>query len=184
DVQEGFGHAVYCAREWVGGEPFMLLLGDHLYGTDCPDSCAKQLLNVYERVGRSVVGVKATPGSEVSSFGCVAGTWEDGGSVLGITEFAEKPDLEYAREHLRVDGMREDEFLTVFGQYVLEPAVFDYLDEHIRLNMRERGEFQLTSCLDRLRREAGFAGYMVKGRRFDIGTPLDYRQTLIDFVQS
>ncbi|MGE5358774.1 MAG: sugar phosphate nucleotidyltransferase, partial [Bacteroidales bacterium] len=162
DMQEGFGHAVHCAREWVGGEPFMLLLGDHLYGTDCSESCARQLLNIYERVGRSVVGVKATPGSDVSSFGCVGGTWEEPGSVLAITEFAEKPDLEYAREHLRVEGMNEDEFLTVFGQYILEPAVFDYLDEHIRLNMRERGEFQLTSCLDRLRREAGFAGYMVR----------------------
>jgi UTP-glucose-1-phosphate uridylyltransferase/galactokinase len=183
DVQEGFGHAVYCARDWVAGEPFMLLLGDHLYGTDARESCARQLLNVYARVGHNVVGVMVTPGEEVPSFGCVTGTWEKPGSVLGITEFYEKPDPEYARQHLHVEGMNDNEFLTVFGQYVLEPAVFDYLDEHIRLNIRERGEFQLTSCLERLRRESGFAGYVVKGRRFDIGTPLDYRQTLIDFAQ-
>ncbi len=182
DAQEGLGHAVHCARQWVGGEPFMLLLGDHLYAADGDESCARQLLNVYERVGRSVVGLKVTPGEDVPSFGCVTGSWEEPGSVLGITEFYEKPDPEYARQHLHVEGMNENEFFTVFGQYILEPTVFDYLDEHIRLNIRERGEFQLTSCLERLRREAGFLGYVVKGRRFDIGTPADYRQTLIDFV--
>jgi UTP-glucose-1-phosphate uridylyltransferase/galactokinase len=184
DVQEGFGHAVHCAHKWVGGEPFLLLLGDHLYGAEGEESCARQLLNVYERVGRSVVGVKVTPGDEVPSFGCVTGTWEEPGSVLAITEFHEKPDPEYARQHLRVEGMNENEFLTVFGQYVLDPKVFDYLDEHIRLNIRERGEFQLTSCLERLRREEGFTGYVVRGRRFDIGTPMDYRQTLIDFANA
>ncbi len=182
DAQEGLGHAVHCARHWVAGEPFMLLLGDHLYATRGDESCARQLLNVYERVGRSVVGLMVTPGDAVRSFGCVTGTWEESGSVLGITEFYEKPDAEYARKHLHVDGMSDDEFFTVFGQYVLEPAIFEYLDEHIRLNMREKGEFQLTSCLERLRRESGFLGYVVKGRRFDIGTPIDYRQTLIDFM--
>jgi UTP--glucose-1-phosphate uridylyltransferase len=108
--------------------------------------------------------------------------WEQPGSVLSLTEFYEKPDHEYARQHLHVDGMGDNEFLTVFGQYVLSPKVFDYLEEHIRLNIRERGEFQLTSCLDRLRQEDGFTGYVVKGRRFDIGTPAAYRQSLIDFV--
>ncbi len=182
DVQEGLGHAVHCARPWVGAEPFMLLLGDHLYASHADESCARQLLNVYERVGRSVVGLMVTPGEQVQSFGCVTGTWEESGTVLGITEFSEKPSADYARQHLRVEGLGENEFFTVFGQYVLEPTVFDYLDEHIRLNMREKGEFQLTSCLERMRRESGFLGYVVKGRRFDIGTPGDYRQTLIDFV--
>jgi len=181
DVQEGFGHAVHCARQWVGNEPFMLLLGDHLYASDTDESCAQQLLNVYSQVGHSVVGVKITPSKEVRFFGCVTGIWQIPQSLLTVTEFYEKPDLEYARQHLHVEGMAEDEFLTIFGQYVLDPKVFDYLDEHIRLNIRERGEFQLTSCLDRLRQEDGFTGYVVRGRRFDIGTPEAYRQTIIDF---
>jgi UTP-glucose-1-phosphate uridylyltransferase len=182
DVQEGFGHAVFCAHRWVGDEPFLLLLGDHLYGAETDESCARQLLNVYERVGKSVVGVKVTPGAEVRSFGCVTGVWEEAGATLSVTEFYEKPDIEYARQHLHVEGMAEDQFLTAFGQYVLDPKVFSYLEEHIRLNIRERGEFQLTSCLDRLRQEDGFLGYVVKGRRYDIGTPAAYRQALIDFV--
>jgi UTP--glucose-1-phosphate uridylyltransferase len=80
--------------------------------------------------------------------------------------------------------MQEDKFLSVFGQYVLKPDVFRYLEENIRHNLRERGEFQLTSCLDRLRQEDGFTGYVVQGRRFDIGLPDAYRQTMIDFRQA
>ncbi len=182
--QDGFGHAVYCAHEWVAGEPFLLMLGDHLYASETDTSCARQLLDVYERVGHSVVGLKVTPADQIRNFGCVGGVWEDPQSVLAISEFAEKPEAEYAAEHLRIDGLDADQYLTVFGQYVLEPGVFDYLGEHITHNIRERGEFQLTSCLERLRQEHGFTGYLVKGRRFDIGLPDAYRQTLIDFRQA
>jgi UTP--glucose-1-phosphate uridylyltransferase len=101
--------------------------------------------------------------------------------LLALTEFAEKPDLEYAREHLRVEGLAENTFLTVFGQYVLSPKIFGYLEENVRHNIRERGEFQLTSCLDRQRKEEGLYGYVVKGRRFDIGSPDAYLQSLIEF---
>ena len=183
DRQEGFGHAVYCAHEWVGTEPFMLLLGDHLYASRVAASCARQLLDVYGQCGQSVVGVKVTPAAELQSFGCVTGVWLEKDRTLSVTEFAEKPDEEYARGHLHVDGMDEDSFLTIFGQYILDPKVFDYLEEHIRLNIRERGEFQLTSCLDRLRQEDGFVGYVVEGRRFDIGVPDAYRETLQGFRQ-
>lgn len=181
DVQEGFGHAVYAAREWVNNEPFLLLLGDHLYASENNVSCAGQILEAYNMARHSIVGLKATPGEEVRNFGCVTGTWDRPGSVLTITEFAEKPDLEYARKHLYVSGMPEDAFLTVFGIYVLQPEIFAYLEENIRNNVREGGEFQLTSCLDRLRQEQGFSGYVVKGKRFDIGLPDSYRQTVMDY---
>ena len=181
EIQEGFGHAVYCAREWIGEEPFILLLGDHLYAANTEASCSRQLLDVYEQTGRSVVGLKVTPGSDVHTFGCATGIWEIPDSTLSVTEFHEKPTLQHAQQHLHVEGMPEDEFLTVFGQYVLDPKIFDYLEEHINLNIREKGEFQLTSCLDRLRQENGFTGYVVNGRRFDIGSPDAYRQSLVDF---
>jgi UTP--glucose-1-phosphate uridylyltransferase len=67
----------------------------------------------------------------------------------------------------------------MFGQYVLLPRIFDLLDEHIRLNMREHGLFQLTPCLDRLRQEEGFGAVVVKGERFDIGSPESYLQTQV-----
>jgi UTP-glucose-1-phosphate uridylyltransferase/mevalonate kinase len=181
ETQEGFGHAVYCAKEWVNNEPFLLMLGDHLYASDTDVSCARQLLDVFERTGTSAVGVKAMPGAEIHRFGCVTGTWTEPDSLLYVTEFAEKPDLEYAREHLQVPGMEADVFLTVFGLYVLKPKVFDFLEENVKHNLRERGEFQLTCCLDRLRQEDGVNGYVVQGRRFDIGQPDAYRQALAEF---
>jgi len=181
DVQDGFGHAVYSAREWIGSEPFLLLLGDHIYTSNEERSCTRQLLDVYEKTGMSVVGLKVTPGDQVRNFGCIAGVWEEPQSTLAITEFVEKPDIDYARTHLQVEGLDLDTFFSVFGIYVLDPAVFDYLEENIQHNIRERGEFQLTSCLDRLRQEKGFVGYVVKGRRYDIGLPEAYRQAVIDY---
>ena len=181
DVQEGFGHAVYCTREWVNGEPFLLMLGDHLYASDNEVSCARQILDIYDRVEHSVVGLKVTPSDQIHNFGCVAGTWHEPDTILSITEFYEKPGVEYAREHLRVEGLDDDEFLTVFGMYVLVPEIFDYLEENIVHSLRERGEFQLTSCLDKLRKEDNFSGYVVKGRCFDVGVPEAYRQAMIDY---
>lgn len=181
DVQEGFGHAVYCARDFVREEPFLLMLGDHLYASSIDRSCVGQLMDVYEKTGQSVVGLKAMPGDQVKHFGCVTGVWQKEGEILNITEFAEKPDLDYARTHLQVHGLVPDTFLTVFGIYIIKPQIFHLLEENISNNIRERGEFQLTSCLDALRKLDGFSGCVVKGRRFDIGLPEVYRQTLIDY---
>ncbi|MGD0993256.1 MAG: sugar phosphate nucleotidyltransferase [Gemmatimonadales bacterium] len=177
-VQEGFGHAVYSARKALGDEPFLLMLGDHLYHSDGPTSCARQLLEAYQRTGTSVVGLRRTPESEIANFGTATGVWLESERLLNVTEFAEKPTVAYARSNLRAPGLREGEYLTFFGEYVIGPQIFPYLEEHIRNNVRERGEFQLTSALDRLRREEGFLGLIVDGRRFDIGLPESYLQTL------
>ena len=181
DLQDGFGHAVYCAREWIDGEPFLLMLGDHLYASDNEITCTQQLIDAYETEGKSVVGLRKTPADEVGSYGCVGGVWKEVKDVLSVTEFYEKPDLGYAKRYLQVEGLTDDTFLTVFGIYILTSDIFNYLEEHISHNYREGGEFQLTSCLDRLRQEEGVSGYLVQGRRFDIGNPEVYRQTLIDF---
>lgn len=181
ETQNGFGDAVFCSREWVGNEPFLLMLGDHLYASDNDVSCSRQLLNVYEKFGRSSVGLKLTPGHLIRHFGTVTGNWVEQQSIMAITEFVEKPDEEYAAEHLRLDELPDDQYCTVFGQYVLSPRIFEFLEEHITNNIREKGEFQLTSCLDRLRREEGFMGYLVRGKRFDIGIPQAYLESLVEF---
>ena len=181
DIQEGFGHAVYCGREWVGGEPFLLLLGDHLYRSDNDLSCARQLIDVYEQSNQSVVGLKVSPSSEVHNFGCVTGVWAENKSTLAVSEVYEKPKPDYAREHLVAEGIEEDHFLTLFGQYILKPQIFDYLEDNITHNIRERGEFQLTTCIDRLRQEDGLTGYLVKGKCFDIGQPEAYLNTIKNY---
>ena len=179
-AQEGLGHAVHCARTAVGDEPFLLMLGDHLYRSNGAASCARQVIEAYQSAGASVVGLRPTPECEIGSFGVATGVWVDD-RRLNVTEFAEKPAADYARAHLRVPGVPEGEYLTVFGQYVLDPQIFDYLEENIGHNVRERGEFQLTSALDRLRQERGFQGLIVDGRRFDIGLPHRYLETLATF---
>ena len=181
EEQEGYGHAVYCAKEWVNDEPFLLMLGDHLYASDNETSCARQVLDVYEQVGQSVVGLSVMPATILHKVGCVTGFWQESNSILSVTQIYEKPDIEYARSHLHVEGMADDLFLGLFGIYALKPKIFDFLEENIRQNFRERGEFQLTSCLDRLRQEEGITGYLVKGQYFDMGMPEFYRQTMIDF---
>ncbi len=183
-AQEGLGHAVHCGREAIGNEPFLLMLGDHLYRSTTGISCARQLIDAYQQAGTSVLGLRPTPEEEIGAFGVATGVWTDGSRRLSITEFAEKPTADYAREHLRVSGLPEGEYLTVFGQYVIKPLIFDYIDEHIRNNVRERGEFQLTSALDRLRQEDGFQGLIVDGQRFDIGQPHHYLETLTTFSRA
>ena len=184
ETQEGFGHAVYCARDWVGPEPFLLMLGDHLYTSDTTVGCARQLIDTFAQTGRSVVGLQPTPIADVRHFGCATGVWRPDGRILDISEFAEKPDVEYAREKLVVSGMPGDRVMTVFGLYVLKPEIFALLGEKIEHNLRERGEFQLTSCLDLLRRNDGFVGQIVQGRRYDIGNPSAYLAALHAYSQT
>jgi UTP--glucose-1-phosphate uridylyltransferase len=182
-VQEGFGHAVYCAREALENEPFLLMLGDHLYRSTTEVSCARQLMNAYQQHGASVVGLRRTAQDQIANFGTVAGVWIEGERLLNITEFAEKPTQDYARSNLRVPGLPDGEYLTIFGEYIIKPQIFDYLEENIKNNIRERGEFQLTSALDRLRQEDSFHGLILDGKRYDIGLPQYYLETLVSYSQ-
>ncbi len=179
--QEGFGHAVYTAREAVGNEPFLLMLGDHLYRSKDSKNCAQQLLDAYNQHGLSILGLRQTPESDIASFGTIAGIWVDQPNLLSVTKFSEKPTIDYARNNLRISSLPEGEFLTVFGEYIIKPQIFDYLEENINNNVREHGEFQLTSALDRLRQEDGFQGLIIDGQRFDIGLPEHYLETLAKF---
>ncbi len=179
--QQGYGHAVYCAKEWVNNQPFLLLLGDHIYSSDLKKSCARQVLEVFQEVNKSVIGLTTMPAEIIQKAGCVTGVWQEKDSILSLTQIYEKPSVEYARQHLRVEGIAEDEFLCVFGLYALTPKIFDLLEENISNNFRERGEFQLTTCLEKLREVEGMTGYVVKGKSFDIGMPNAYWQTMMDW---
>jgi len=181
--QEGYGHAVFCAKNWVNQEPFLLLLGDHVYTSDTDIPCTRQVLEIYEKTGQNVIGLTEMPADIIHKAGCVTGVWQEANSILEVTQICEKPDLDYARSHLRVEGMAEDKFLGIFGMYVLKPKIFEILADSINRNQRYKGEFQLTTCLDTLRQEEGVMGYWVKGHYFDTGMPEFYRQTLIHFAQ-
>ncbi|EAW38294.1 sugar phosphate nucleotidyltransferase [Lyngbya sp. PCC 8106] len=179
--QEGYGHAVFCAAEWVNNQPFLLMLGDHVYRSDLEINCARQLLEIYKQVQQSVIGLRITPGEIIHHYGCVAGTFQDTEQILSLTQIYEKPSLDYASIHLRVEGLNENQFLSIFGLYVLEPQIFEILAAQIQANKREKGEFQLTSCLEILRQQQPITGYIIKGQCLDTGLPETYRQTMIEF---
>lgn len=176
--QDGLGDAVFCAREAVGDEPFLLLLGDRVYRPRTQTPCARQLVDTFSRRGCSTVSLYPVPAGEVERRGLAAGRWLEPGRLVEVSAFAEKPTPQAAREHLRTPGLPHGEFLALFGQSVLEPPIFHYLEENIAIGARERGEFQLTTALDRLRDEHGCLGLLVAGDSYDIGTPGGYLRTL------
>jgi UTP--glucose-1-phosphate uridylyltransferase len=151
---------------------------DHLYHSHRVESCAAQLAAVYHQRGGNVVGLHSTDADDLHSRGVVGGTWIEEQRLLSISQVAEKPPIAFARQHLRIDGLADDHYLVLFGQYILQPGIFEVLGKLIRDNVRERGEVQLTSALEHLRRDAGCIGVRIDGKTYDIGQPDLYVQAL------
>ena len=176
---DGYGHAVYQSRAFVGGEPFLLMLGDHIYTTGEEKRCARQVLDVYEEHDASVSAVQQTPTELLHLFGTVCG--ERIGANPPTYEVAaiyEKPTPEYAQEHLQQAGLLHGMYLCFFGMHIMTPAIFDCLQYAIDNDIREKGEFQFTSAQERLR--ASGERYLASetiGDRHDIGIPFGYAQT-------
>ncbi len=183
EEQLGFGHAVHCAADWVDREPFLLLLGDHIYASKTDVPCSRQLLDAFnETRTRSVVGVYLAGADEVSHYGTVTGEWlDEDQSVLNVTEFAEKPSLDYARDNLIVPGLPEDRFVCIYGQYVLTAEIFDHLRAQIEADLRQAGEIQLTTALETLRQDQGMLGYVVEGEHYDTGLPVSYLHSMVSY---
>lgn len=182
--QHGFGHAVYCARNWAGDDPVLLMLGDHVYLSHVETSCAQQLVNLYERFQRSIFAVQQTHIDELDLFGTVSGIQID--SHLGLYQLnriLEKPTPDDARQHLSVPELPPNIFLTIFGMYLLTPTIFQILGEHVKKDIRDKGEIQLTTALAELIEREGAVGYEVAGERFDMGTPLGYVHTQVKLAQ-
>jgi UTP--glucose-1-phosphate uridylyltransferase len=176
---EGYGHAVWCAREFVGDEPFLLMLGDHIYTSGASKRCARQTLDIYEKYGTSVSAVQQTPAELLHLFGTVRGRLvQENPRVYEVDHIFEKPSLEYAEKRLRVEGLLFGVYLCFFGMHIFTPSIFDSLQYAIDHDLREKGEFQLTSAQERLR-ESGekYLAFEAFGERHDIGIPFGYAQT-------
>jgi UTP--glucose-1-phosphate uridylyltransferase len=177
---EGFGHAVYQARDFVGKEPFLLMLGDHIYGSRNQKRCARQLIDVYEATGSPVSSVAPTPSNLLHLFGTVKG---EKGPVPGsykVTAIQEKPSIEDAKARLHTDGMAPDEYLCFFGMHVFTPEIFECLQERIDKNMREKNEIQLTSAQEMLRqRTPSYLACEIIGERYDMGIPYGLMETQV-----
>ncbi len=166
DEPRGYGHAVLTAREFVGDEAFLHMVGDHLWVSGTGAGCARQVVDMAVRHGCAVSGVQSTHERELPNFGAVAGPLEPGGERLyRIERVEEKPTPTLAEQVLPVPGLRAGRYLCFFGLHVLTPAVFGFLAELLAGSARP----SLSPALQRLAERERYFAFEVDGRRYDLG---------------
>ena len=163
----GYGQAVYCAREFVHNEPFLLLLGDYLYVSDLAQKrCAAQLIELAAQENCSVSAVNPTNEHQISRYGTLTGKQLPGKSgVYQIEKIIEKPSLSKAELELQTPGLRVGYYLCFFGMHVLTPAVFEVLKKEIELNSQNT---LLTPALQEIANSEKYLALEVKGNRYDL----------------
>ena len=177
---EGFGHAVYQAKKFVGDEPFLLLLGDHVYISNTKDRCAKQLIRVYEENEcDAVTGVQLTLEQELHLFGTIRGNPINADRGIYKAELIiEKPSIKDAQAKLATPGLPAGNYLAHFGMHVFSPRIFESLEYLMANNLREKGEFQLTAAQEHLRQhEDKYLCMITQGQRYDTGIPYGLMET-------
>jgi UTP--glucose-1-phosphate uridylyltransferase len=177
---EGFGHAVFQAKTFVGDEPFLLLLGDHVYISDIKDRCARQIIKVFEQyMLDAVTGVQPTVERLLHHFGTIRGAPIDASRGIFRAELiVEKPSIEMAREQLATPGLPAGNYLAHFGMHVFSPQIFDSLEFLIRNNVRQNNEIQLTAAQEHLRQHSDkYWAVVTQGQRYDTGIPYGLMET-------
>jgi UTP--glucose-1-phosphate uridylyltransferase len=181
--QEGYGHAVFQTRGFAAGEMVLLCLGDHLFrGT--PVSPYRELAETAAvSGGRSVSAVNRMTAADLKGYGTIAGQRRaDCPRLIDVSLIIEKPDVAVARKQLRVDRLPADVWLGWFGMHLLAPSIYDILDEMIRNNVRDQGEFQLTRAQEIQRQRFGYLALeMENAERFDFGVPDDFVRSVSAF---
>lgn len=163
----GYGHAIWCAREFTGDEPFLHLVSDHLAVSRRPERCAQQLVAAAVAHGCAVSGVQATREHRLPHYGAIGGRRVAGATGLyEIEEVLEKPTPTEAEQRLIVPGLRTGHYLCFFGMHVLTPVVMEVLDAHVR---RDGGNIQLSPALAELAARERYLALEVAGARYDIG---------------
>lgn len=164
---KGLGHAILCAKSFIGKEPFAVLLGDDIVMSEIP--CLKQLIGVYEKNKSSVIGVQNVPEDDVSKYGIVKTKGSMGGSNLYNVDFLiEKPKVEDAPSNL-----------AIMGRYVLQPEIFEILE---KLPIGKGNELQLTDAINELNKLKTVLAYNFQGKRYDIGDKIGYIKATIDIA--
>ena len=161
----GLGHAVLCARQFVGNEPFAVLLGDDIVDATVP--CLKQLIEVYEDCGATVLGVQEVPKQEVCRYGIVdAGKIKE--RLWNVVDLVEKPSIEEAPSRL-----------AVLGRYIITPEIFDVL----AITPPGAGrEIQLTDALRILKQQQSIFAFHFEGRRYDIGDKQGFLEATVEYA--
>ncbi|AZU65116.1 UTP--glucose-1-phosphate uridylyltransferase GalU [Neobacillus mesonae] len=162
---KGLGHAVWCARNFIGDEPFAVLLGDDIVQSETP--CLKQLINIYEETHSSVIGVQKVPMEETNRYGIIDPSQQNGRRYQ-VNNLVEKP----------AQGTAPSD-LAIMGRYVLTPEIFMFLDKQ---QTGAGGEIQLTDAIQALNQIQRVFAYDFEGKRFDVGEKIGFVKTTIDFA--
>ena len=165
----GYGHAVWCAREFTAEESFLLLVGDHLYVRTATTGCARQLVSLAQTTQSAISAVQATHESKLPFYGAVGGRRVQGSQGLyEVTEVLEKPTPTEAEQRLVVPGLRAGHYLCFFGMHVLTPGLMRILGEMVT-DRGSKGGIHLSAALGRLARKERYLAFEASGRRYDIG---------------
>jgi len=148
----GLGHAIYCAKNIVGNEPFAILLADDLVNAKTP--CLKQMMELYDKKGGNIVAIEEVPREKTSSYGILDVAGQEG-SVVEVKGLVEKPKPEDAPSNL-----------SIIGRYILQPEVFSHLEKKV---VGAGGEIQLTDAMAQMLGSTAFHGLLFDGERFDCG---------------
>jgi UTP--glucose-1-phosphate uridylyltransferase len=162
---KGLGHAVWCARKFIGDEPFAVLLGDDIVQSETP--CLKQLINQFEETNNSIIGVQTVPKEETNRYGIIDPAFQDG-RLYQVENFVEKPALGTAPSNL-----------AIMGRYILTPEIFSMLDQQ---EAGAGGEIQLTDAIQQLNQKQQVFAYNFEGKRYDVGEKLGFVKTTIEFA--
>lgn len=163
----GLGDAILCARSFMGGEPFAVLLGDDVVYTEGKPAL-KQLIDVHESYGGSVLGCQLVPDDKVSSYGVVAGEEIAGANLLKVTDMVEKPDVGEAPSNM-----------AVLGRYIISSSIFDILE---KTPPGKGGEVQLTDALKVLAKNEPVWAFNFEGKRYDVGDKLGFLKATVEFA--
>lgn len=162
---KGLGHAIWCARKFIGNEPFAVLLGDDIVQAEKP--CLKQMIEQYERYHSSIIGVQRVPESEVSRYGIVGGK-EIENRIYRVDRLVEKPRQQEAPSNI-----------AIMGRYILSPRIFEVLENQ---TPGAGGEIQLTDAIGELNRTEVVYAYDFEGTRYDVGEKLGFIKTTLEFA--
>ncbi|NLM75717.1 MAG: UTP--glucose-1-phosphate uridylyltransferase GalU [Clostridiaceae bacterium] len=162
---KGLGHAIYCARNFIGDEPFAILLGDDIVDAEKP--CLKQMLEIFDEYKTSVLGVQHVSMDDVSKYGIVAGKQIDD-RIYKVKDLVEKPEKEKAPSNI-----------AILGRYIVTPRIFKFLE---KARPGINGEIQLTDSLCELAKVEPMYAYDFIGKRYDVGNKLGFLQATVEFA--
>lgn len=162
---KGLGHAIYCAKNFIGNEPFAVLLGDDIVDAEVP--CLKQMIDAYNEYKTTVLGVQEVAKADVNKYGIVKGKYiEDG--IHKVKDLVEKPSVEEAPSNI-----------AILGRYIITSKIFEIL-EHTKPG--KGGEIQLTDALRELSEHEAMYAYNFEGKRYDVGNKLGFLEATVELA--